>query len=86
MKETFYFSHDYNARSDAKIKRMIYSLGIEGYGIYWALIEDLYNNENSITCDYDFIEIKEEPEPVELISRSYNIIEELVINKKIILI
>jgi hypothetical protein len=38
------------------------------------------------SCDYDFIEIKEEPEPVELISRSYNIIEELVINKKIILI
>jgi hypothetical protein len=37
-------------------------------------------------CDYDFIEIKEEPEPVELISISYNIIEELVINKKIILI
>jgi hypothetical protein len=37
-------------------------------------------------CDYDFIEIKEEPEPVELISRSYNIIQELVINKKIILI
>jgi hypothetical protein len=37
-------------------------------------------------CDYDFIEIKEEPEPVELISKSYNIIEELVINKKIILI
>jgi hypothetical protein len=37
-------------------------------------------------CDYDFIEIKEEPEPVELISRSYYIIEELVINKKIILI
>ena len=37
-------------------------------------------------CDYDFIEIKEDPEPVELISRSYNIIEELVINKKIILL
>ena len=37
-------------------------------------------------CDIDFIEIKEEPEPVELISRSYNIIEELVNNKKIILI
>lgn len=55
MKETFYFSHDYNARMDAKIRRLIYSLGIEGYGIYWALIEDLYNNENSITCDYDLI-------------------------------
>ena len=37
-------------------------------------------------CDIDFIEIKEEPEVVELISQPYNIIEELVINKKIILI
>ena len=55
MKETFYFSHDYNARSDTKIKRLIYSLGIEGYGIYWALIEDLYNNENKMACDYDLI-------------------------------
>jgi hypothetical protein len=37
-------------------------------------------------CDVEFIEIKEEPEPVELISQPYNIIQELVINKKIILI
>ena len=37
-------------------------------------------------CDIEFIEIKEEPEPVELISQPYNIIQELVINKKIILI
>ena len=37
-------------------------------------------------CDYDFIEIKEEPEPVQLISQPYFIIEKLLINKKIILI
>lgn len=37
-------------------------------------------------CDYDFIEVKEEPEPVQLISRSYNIIQDLVINKKIFII
>ena len=37
-------------------------------------------------CDYDFIEIKEEPEPVQLIRQPYFIIEKLVINKKIILI
>jgi hypothetical protein len=55
MKETYYFSHDYNARMDAKIRRLIYCLGIEGYGIYWALIEDLYNNENKMACDYDLI-------------------------------
>lgn len=37
-------------------------------------------------CDYEFIEIKDDPEPVELISQPYEIIEELVINKKIFLI
>ena len=37
-------------------------------------------------CDIEFIEIKQEPEVVELISQPYNIIQELVINKKIILI
>lgn len=37
-------------------------------------------------CDYDFIEVKEEPEPVQLISQPYEIIEKLLFNKKIILI
>lgn len=40
-KETFYFSHDYNARNDTKILYMRQELGMEGYGIYWYLIEAL---------------------------------------------
>jgi hypothetical protein len=36
--------------------------------------------------DIDFIQVFDEPEPTEVISKSYYIIEELVINKKIILI
>ncbi len=54
-KETFYFSHDYNARSDIKIKRLIVKHGYEGYGLYWALIEDLYQNANALPLDYDCI-------------------------------
>ena len=54
-KETFYFSHDYNARSDIKIKKLIVKHGYEGYGIFWALIEDLYQNENLLPLDYDCI-------------------------------
>ena len=42
-KETFYFSHDYNARNDIKIKKLILKHGFCGYGIFWAIIEDLYN-------------------------------------------
>ncbi len=60
-KETYYFSHDYNTRNDFKIKKMIMKLGYTAYGVYWALIEDLYNNDNKIIFDlellaYDFRE------------------------------
>lgn len=52
-KDTFYFSHDYNARSDIKIKRLLSKHGYQGYGIFWALIEDLYNNNNSVALDFE---------------------------------
>lgn len=54
-KDTFYFSHDYNARSDDKIKRLLSKHGNEGYGIFWAIIEDLYNNTNVLRLDYETI-------------------------------
>ena len=54
-KDTFYFSHDYNTRSDIKIKKIIVKHGYEGYGIFWALIEDLYQNANALPLDYDCI-------------------------------
>lgn len=55
MKDTYYFSHDYNARADKKIKLLIRKLGMEGYGIYWSIIEDLYNNANALPLDYEGI-------------------------------
>lgn len=54
-KETFYFSHDYNARVDAKIKKLLMTFGAEGYGIFWMIIEDLYNNANALPTDYNSI-------------------------------
>lgn len=54
-KDTFYFSHDYNARSDDKIRSLIRKHGMAGYGIYWSIIEDLYNNTNVLRIDYDGI-------------------------------
>lgn len=41
-----YFPHDFNARIDRKILRCRKVLGIEGYGIYWMLIETLCTQEN----------------------------------------
>lgn len=53
MVETFYFSHDYNVRTDKKVKKLLARHGYMGYGIFWALVEDLYNNHNSMTADYE---------------------------------
>jgi len=54
-KDTYYFSHDYNARNDQKIKKLISKHGYLGYGIFWAIVEDLYNNANALHLDYDSI-------------------------------
>ena len=54
-KETFYFSHDYNSRNDVKIKKLLSKHGLLGYGIFWAIIEELYNNTNVLPMDYDTI-------------------------------
>ena len=40
-KQSYYFSHDSNARNDVKIIKLRRQLGLEGYGLYWCLIEML---------------------------------------------
>ena len=40
-KDAYYFSHDSNAKDDKKCMLLIDQLGLEGYGIYWVLIETL---------------------------------------------
>jgi len=40
-KDAYYFSHDANASNDPKCILLIEQLGLEGYGIFWILIEAL---------------------------------------------
>ena len=40
-KDAYYFSHDSNARNDLKIVKLRQQLGLEGYGLYWCIIEML---------------------------------------------
>ena len=42
-KDAYYFSHDSNSQDDPKCMILIDQLGMEGYGIFWALIEKLRN-------------------------------------------
>jgi hypothetical protein len=41
-KESYWFKHDYNARSDRRLMGLLMKTGIEGIGIYWCVIEMLY--------------------------------------------
>ncbi len=41
MKDSYYFSHDSNALTDPKILSMRCDYGMEGYGVFWAVIEML---------------------------------------------
>jgi len=41
MKDTFYFSHDYNASSDQKILTLRGKFGLEGYALFWLCIESM---------------------------------------------
>ena len=47
MKETYYFSHDYNARNDEKVMYLLSKYKWEGYGIYWLIIELLHEATNN---------------------------------------
>lgn len=39
---TYYFSHDFHARKDPKCIALIKDFGMSGYGLYWSLVEMLY--------------------------------------------
>lgn len=40
-RDTYYFPHEYNAKDDPKCEQLIWELGMEGYGMFWALLEVL---------------------------------------------
>lgn len=42
MKDTFYFPHDYNSRCDPKLQDVLATHGVAGIGIFWCIIEQLY--------------------------------------------
>ncbi len=48
-----YFSHDSDARNSRKMLRLRKTLGAEGYGTYWMLIERL-REEDGYQCEADY--------------------------------
>lgn len=55
MKKSYYFSHDYNARNDEKIQRLMQKHWMSWVGIFWCIVEMLYEQDWFIQEDYDCI-------------------------------
>lgn len=48
MKDSYFFSHDYNARHDPKMQEILMDYGVAGIGIFWCIIEQLYEQGGSL--------------------------------------
>ena len=48
MKKRLTFPHEYNARNNPKLQNVLSALGLEGIGLYWCLIEQLYEQGGKI--------------------------------------
>jgi hypothetical protein len=46
MKNTSYFPHDENARNDQKLLKLRAKYGLEGYGLWWCILETMAADSN----------------------------------------
>lgn len=77
-KETYYFSHDYHARRDKKMIRLLAKEGIEAIGIYWCLIEMLYEEGGFLPleeCDCIADELRTQCERIETVIKNYRLFD-----------
>lgn len=51
MKKAYYFPHDYTASNDVKCLFLRQALGMEGYGIFWFLVEQLANSGGQLPME-----------------------------------
>ena len=71
-----YFSHDYNARNDSKLVSLQMKLGMEGLGIYWCLVEMLYESGGEIMlseCERIAFELRTDIKNIESVISDFSL-------------
>jgi len=51
MKDSYYFSHDYNSRNDPKLQEVLMTFGMEGIGLFWCVVEMMYEEGGKLKLD-----------------------------------
>lgn len=79
MKDTFYFSHDYNSSQDEKMRKLIRKEEMEGYGVYWRIIEMLYQETDVYKLEKDYegiaFDLRVDCERIKRIIENYQLFE-----------
>lgn len=74
MKE--YFSHDFNARNDRKLVKLAMRHGMAGIGVYWCIVEMLYEESGKIMrseCERIAFELRVQCELVESVVHDFDL-------------
>lgn len=50
-KDAYYFSHDYNARNDKKLVKLKQKYRMTGVGIFWSLVEMMYEEGGQLSVN-----------------------------------
>ena len=76
-KDTFYFSHDYYARMDRKLVKLAMKHGMAGIGVYWCIIEMLYEECGFLPIDYDQIsfDLRTTPELIKSVINDFELFD-----------
>jgi len=48
MNKSYYFPHDFNARNDPKLIKLMMKYGMQGIGIFWCIVEMLYEQNGNL--------------------------------------
>lgn len=78
MNKSHYFQHDYNAANDHKILFLRQQFGIEGYGIYWYIVEQLAQSDGKLPLKIIPVmamQIQTTPDKVKAVVMNYELFE-----------
>jgi uncharacterized protein DUF4373 len=77
-KDTFWFKHDLNARSDKEMIKVRMKMGMSGIGLYWCIIEMLYEEGGYLLrSEYERIafELQSKESDVTKLIETYNLFQ-----------
>ncbi len=85
-----WFKHDFYTCNDSKMQKLDFKFPVVGYGIFFKVIEILYQNNGSLDYDLDFISfsLNYDKEVVEAVLKDFNlfVIEDEVLTSNRVLI